>query len=128
MLSYVIAFFVAITVFGYVGLTKSMALIVSRPANTTISPGAKLPEPVYDPRKPTVAILLGNTATESTDFLGPYAMFAEAGIYKVYAVAASRDLRTLAGGLDVVPQLTFAELAQKLRKGRISSSSPRCPT
>ena len=30
-----------------------------------------------------------------TDFLGPYAMFAEAGVYNVYAVAASADVRTL---------------------------------
>jgi transcriptional regulator GlxA family with amidase domain len=117
MLSYVIAFFVAIAVFGYVGLTKSMALIASRPANTTISPGAKLPEPVYDPRKPTVAILLGNTATEATDFLGPYAMFAEAEVYNVYAIASSPSLRTLSGGLDVVPQLTFAELDALLTRG-----------
>jgi hypothetical protein len=78
-----------------VGFTKSMALIVSLPPNATISAGASLPAPVYDPRKPTVAILLGNTPTEATDFLGRYAMFAEAEVYKVYAIAASPQGKSL---------------------------------
>src|SRR6185436_16244687 len=101
MFSYVMAFVVAVAFFGYLGFTKSMALIVSLPPNATTSAGVSLPAPVYDPRKPTVAILLGNTPTEATDFLGPYAMFAEAEVYNVYAIAASHGLRTLTGGLDV---------------------------
>ncbi len=115
--SYVMAFVVAVAVFGYVGFTKSMALIVSPPPNATLSAAASLPAPAYDPRKPTVAILLGNTATEATDFLGPYTMFAEAEAYNVYAIAASHGLRTLSGGLDVIPQLTFAELDALLTRG-----------
>ena len=35
----------------------------------------------------------------------------------VDAVAASHDLRTLAGGLDVIPQLTFAELGALVPQG-----------
>jgi putative intracellular protease/amidase len=41
-------------------------------------------------------------------------MFAESGAYNVYTVAASRTLRTLTGGLDVVPHLSFDELADRL--------------
>jgi len=117
MFSYVMAFVVAVAFFGYLGFTKSMALIVSLPPNATTSAGVSLPAPVYDPRKPTVAILLGNTPTEATDFLGPYAMFAEAEVYNVYAIAASHGLRTLTGGLEVIPQLTFAELDALLTRG-----------
>jgi len=40
-----------------------------------------LPASNYDASKPTVAILLSNTQTESSDFLTPYAMFAESGAY-----------------------------------------------
>src|SRR5262249_38468343 len=54
---------------------------------------------------------------ESTDFLGPYAMFAESGRYNVYAVAESRRLRTLTGGLDVIPQLSFKDLFERLPHG-----------
>jgi putative intracellular protease/amidase len=61
-----------------------------------------------------VAVLLGNTPTEATDFLVPYAMFVESGAYNVYAVAETRAVRTLAGGVDVVPQVSFAELTSKL--------------
>ena len=52
--------------------------------------------------------------SEPTDVLGPYAMFAESGKYNVYTVAASRTLRTLTGGLDLVPHLSFEELAARL--------------
>ena len=41
-------------------------------------------------------------------------MFAESGAYNVYAVAETRELRTLTGGVDVVPQHSFAELAAVL--------------
>ena len=61
-----------------------------------------------------MAVLLGNTFSEPTDVLGPYAMFAESGEYNVYTVAASRTLRTLTGGLDLVPHLSFEDLAARL--------------
>jgi hypothetical protein len=38
-----------------------------------------------DPGKPTIAVVLGNTRTEATDFLAPYAMFAESEAYNVLA-------------------------------------------
>ncbi len=61
-----------------------------------------------------MVVLLGNTFSEPTDVLGPYAMFAESGEYNVYTVAASRTLRTLTGGLDLVPHLSFEDLAARL--------------
>src|SRR5919202_6460769 len=48
--------------------------------------------------------------------VSPYAMFAASGAYNVYAVAESRAVRTLAGGVDVVPQFSFSELAAQLHR------------
>ena len=117
ILGFSLAFIAAVLFAGYVGFTKSMSVMMA-PAGKALSASVvPRPAPLHDAGKPTVAILLGNTPTEPTDFLGPYAMFGESGAYNVYAVASSRSLRTLAGGLDVVPQLSFAELAAQLPRG-----------
>jgi len=74
-----------------------------------------------DPGQTNRAILLGNTRTEATDFSPVCPCLPESGAYNVYAVAESRTVRTLAGGVDVVPQVSFAELAARL--GAIPTSS-----
>ena len=111
-----LAFGVSIALAGYIGITKSMRVMTApAPApGSLVSPAVPLPPPVHDPHKPTVTVLLGNTLSEPTDVLGPYAMFAESGEYNVYTVAASRTVRTLTGGLDLVPHLSFEELAARL--------------
>jgi len=95
-------------------ILKSMRVVTAPAPAALVSSAVPLPPPVHDPYKPTVAVLLGNTFSEPTDVLGPYAMFAESGEYNVYTVAASRTLRTLTGGLDLVPHLSFEELAARL--------------
>jgi AraC family transcriptional regulator, transcriptional activator FtrA len=97
-----------------VGLISSAGLVMAPARAEQVATVVPRPTADHDPGKPTVAILLGNTRTEATDFLAPYAMFAESGEYNVYAVAESRSVRTLAGGVDVVPQLSFAELTARL--------------
>jgi hypothetical protein len=64
----------------------------------------------HDPRKPTVAIVLGADVTEITDMVAPYEMFARAGRYNVYAVAPTAASTTLTGGLRVRPHYSFEEL------------------
>ena len=64
----------------------------------------------HDPRKPTVAIVLGADVTEITDMVGPYEMFARADRYNVYAVAPTAASTTLTGGLRVRPHYSFEEL------------------
>src|SRR5947209_13416521 len=108
-----LAFGVSIALAGYIGFSKSMRAMTA-PAPAALVSSIPLPPPVHDPHKPTVAVLLGNTVSEPTDVLGPYAMFAESGEYNVYTVAASRTVRTLTGGLDLVPHLSFEELAARL--------------
>jgi len=99
---------------GYIGFSRSMRVMTTPAPGAQVSSAVPLPPPVHDPRKPTVAVLLGNTFSEPTDVLGPYAMFAESGEYNVYTVAASRTVRTLTGGLDLLPHLSFEDLATRL--------------
>jgi AraC family transcriptional activator FtrA len=102
--------FVGIFLTGLIGLLASASHIMASPDAAEVAAVAPAQAPRHDPTKPTVAVVLGDTRTEATDFLAPYAMFAASGAYNVYAVADSPAVRTLAGGVDVVPQLTFAEL------------------
>jgi putative intracellular protease/amidase len=72
--------------------------------------------PKYDANKPTVAVLLANEVTEVFDFLVPYKMFAMTEAYNVYGVAPDREIKSLTGGLDVVPHYSFDELDTMLGK------------
>lgn len=112
---YTLSALLAVALAGYVGIIRSAGIIMAPAPEASAAAVVLGPTPAYDAGKPTVAILLGNTRTEATDFLTPYAMFAESGAYNVYAVAASRELRTLAGGVEVMPQFSFAELAAQLQ-------------
>lgn len=114
IIGYTLSALLAIVVAGYIGIIRSAALIMAPAPEALAAAVVPQPTPGYDADKPTVAVLLGNTRTEATDFLAPYAMFAESGAYNVYAVAESRAVRTLAGGVDVVPQFSFRELAARL--------------
>jgi len=109
-----LAFWASVALAGYIDLLKSMRAMTAPAPAALVSSTVPLPPPVHDPHKPTVAVLLGNTTSEPTDVLGPYAMFAESGEYNVYTVAASRTIRTLSGGLDMVPHLSFEDLATRL--------------
>jgi protein-S-isoprenylcysteine O-methyltransferase Ste14/putative intracellular protease/amidase len=99
---------------GYIGFSESMKVMTAPAPARVVATAVPAAPPVHDRNKPTVAVLLGNTLSEPTDVLGPYAMFAESGAYNVYTVAASRTVLTLTGGLDLVPHLSFAELADRL--------------
>ena len=109
-----LAFGLSVALAGYIGFSKSMRVMTAPAPAALVSSTIPQPPPVHDPHKPTVAVLLGNTSSEPTDVLGPYAMFAESGEYNVYTVAAARTVRTLTGGLDLVPHLSFDDLTARL--------------
>lgn len=69
-----------------------------------------VPAPAYDPARPTVVVLLGNGASQITDVLAPYEMFARTGKYNVYTVAPERKPALLTNGLRVLPHLGLREL------------------
>ncbi|MDM5277491.1 DJ-1/PfpI family protein [Paenibacillus silvae] len=72
--------------------------------------------PAYDAKKPTVAVLLSNEVTEVFDFLVPYEMFALTGKYNVFSVAPDSEIKSLTGGLDVIPHYSFADMDKMLGK------------
>ncbi|MFC0212253.1 DJ-1/PfpI family protein [Paenibacillus chartarius] len=69
-----------------------------------------LQKPAHHSNKPTIAVLLGNEITEGLDFTIPYQIFSMTGAYNVYAVAEDTNVRSLSGGVDVIPHYSFKEL------------------
>jgi AraC family transcriptional regulator, transcriptional activator FtrA len=125
-LIYLAAFIVPIAVTGTIGLITSVSSSIPRPADAAAHAATIVPPPAppYDASKPTVAVVLGEQEHEITDTIGPYAMFAETGLYNVYMVAQTRAPRAMAprtgyaltGAIDLVPHFTFAELAALLSR------------
>jgi putative intracellular protease/amidase len=78
--------------------------------------GVKVPQ--YDPHKPTVAVVMADSTipTEDFDFLIPYTLFSMTDAYNVYAVAPDNNIKSLSGGLDVVPHYSYKELDELLGK------------
>lgn len=80
------------------------------------APEAAVPRgPVaIDPDRPTVAIVLGEEGANVADVLAPYEAFAAARRFNVLTVAPSDRPVTLTGGLDLVPDMSFAQLRNAL--------------
>jgi putative intracellular protease/amidase len=113
IVGYCLAFIVPVIAAAAYGYVSTMSLTLPLP--TPLAASARdTPLKSYDPAKPTVAIVLGRRGTESTDFLIPYELFSRADAYNVYAVAPERTMTSLSGGLEVVPDYTYAELAALL--------------
>ena len=81
----------------------------SAPASTV---GAA--RPPHDPRKPTAVVLVGNHGANVADALVPFDILATTGAFNVYTVAPERRPVPLLGGLDLVPDLSLAELSAML--------------
>ncbi|OXM83078.1 DJ-1/PfpI family protein [Paenibacillus rigui] len=112
VLTFVI-FFGGIGAYGYIRSNQEYW----KPARQTPMPalqGVSVPE--HNPKKPTVAVLLSNPTTEVFDFMVPYEMFAMTESYNVYAVAPDKNVKTLTGGLDLMPHYSFDELDRLLGK------------
>ncbi|WP_336790025.1 DJ-1/PfpI family protein [Paenibacillus sp. MMO-177] len=112
---YLVVFIVIVGGTGAIGyvhtMNTGMSVYDKAPPSLT---NVKVPE--YDASKPTVSVLLANEATEVFDFLVPYEMFAMTKAYNVYAVAPDRQIKSLTGGLDVVPHYSFDEMDAMLGK------------
>jgi putative intracellular protease/amidase len=70
--------------------------------------------PRHDPDKPTAVVLLSNQGSEVADVLATYEVLSESGAFNVYAAAPEREVLPLSGSLDVVPQLSLAQLDRRL--------------
>jgi putative intracellular protease/amidase len=83
------------------------------------SPGPDRPvpaaaPPVHDPAKPTAVVVVGDRGAVVSDALAPYEILAATGRFNVYAVAPEREPKPLTGGLDLMPDLSFGDLAALL--------------
>jgi putative intracellular protease/amidase len=87
------------------------------PTAAKVGTGTYPRPPEHDPEKPTAVVLLSNQGSEVTDVLAPYEVLSEAGAFNVYAAAPEREAVPLSGGLDVLPQLSLAELDRRLGGG-----------
>jgi transcriptional regulator GlxA family with amidase domain len=70
--------------------------------------------PTADPGKPTAVVVLGSQGANAADVLAPFEVLAGTGGFNVHTVSARRQPVPLTGGLDLVPDLTFEQLADRL--------------
>jgi putative intracellular protease/amidase len=73
--------------------------------------------PTHDPGRPTAVILLGPEGANAADVLAPYEVFAATGAFNLYTVAPERQPVPLTGNLDLIPDLSLAQLDQRLPAG-----------
>lgn len=86
------------------------ALNALRTDGVTVAPTP----PAYDPAKPTAVVVVGDRGAVVSDTLAPYEILATTGAFNVYTVASESRPLPLTGGLDLVPDLTFAGLERLL--------------
>jgi len=99
--------------FGYIRSNHDYWL-PTRPTPMPALSDVSIPE--HNPNKPTAAVLLADPTTEVFDFIVPYEMLAMTKSYNVYAVAPDKNVKTLSGGLDLMPHYSFDELDRLLGK------------
>jgi putative intracellular protease/amidase len=87
-------------------------LYQARADAVTVAPLSRAAD--HDPAKPTVAFLVSAGGTQAADLFGPYEVLASTGRFNTYVVSPDARLVPLTGGLDLVPDLTFDELARLL--------------
>lgn len=63
------------------------------------------------PNQLVVAIVLGQTGTDTTDAFAPYEVFSSSPSFFVYTVAASAEAAPVDGSMAVLPDHTFDEVA-----------------
>ncbi|SCL70945.1 DJ-1/PfpI family protein [Micromonospora citrea] len=99
------------TAVGTLGVRRAAEEVYPQRVSDVAPP--ERPAPVLDPGRPTVAVVLGAAGANVADALAPYEVFAATGRFNVVTVAPTSDPVTLTGGLDLVPDLSFAELAAR---------------
>lgn len=113
---YVMTFVILFGGVGAFGYVRSNQEYWTPTRPTTIPALQSVSVPEHNPKKPTVAVLLSDPTTEVIDFIIPYEMFAMTEAYNVYAVAPDKNMKTLSGGLDLMPHYSFDELDRLLGK------------
>jgi putative intracellular protease/amidase len=106
---------VAVGAVGIAGATGE--IYTARGGSAPPAPVDAVAAPTHDPGKPTAVVVLGSEGANAADVLAPYEVLAHTGAFNVYTVAAKRRPVPLTGNLDLVPDLTFGQLDQRLPAG-----------
>jgi putative intracellular protease/amidase len=113
--------FLALVVTGVVGAVGIAGaygeVYAARDSGAPPVPVDAVAAPTHDPGKPTAVILLGSEGANAADVLAPYEVLAATGAFNLYTVAPERQPVPLTGGLDLVPDLSLAQLDQRLPGG-----------
>jgi hypothetical protein len=64
---------------------------------------------VFSPANPKVAVILASDRAGITDFLFLYQIHSSSGVYNAYTGELERKLTSVSGGLDLVPDFSFAK-------------------
>jgi transcriptional regulator GlxA family with amidase domain len=100
---------------GAVGIAGATgAIYTARDPAAPPAPVDTAAVPAHDPGKPTAVVVLGSQGANAADALAPYEVLAETGAFNLYTAAARRRPVPLTGGLDLVPDLTFGQLDDRL--------------
>jgi AraC family transcriptional regulator, transcriptional activator FtrA len=123
---YTLTFIISPILTGIAGINLSIKERLTTAQSSEIEENVK--PPIYDSKKPTVAVLLGYELTEAVDFIAPYELFSASEAFNVFAVAPEKQKTTLTGGLDVIPHYSFMELDELLKKEPDVMVIPFIPT
>lgn len=92
-----------------VGVSNATKQVYTAPPSRAL-PVQAPPLREHDPSKPTAVIVTGLHGTNAADTLAPFEVLAESHAFNVYTVAAEQVPVPLTGGLDLMPDLSFARL------------------
>jgi putative intracellular protease/amidase len=80
-------------------------------------PALELPEARAPTGLPVAVLLTSNLGTEVTDLFYPYAVLSASGAFDVVVVAPDRRLSPVTGGIDLLPDHSFASFAEAYPTG-----------
>ncbi len=88
---------------------------------------AAAPRPAHDAKLPTAVVVIGSKGANVADVLAPYETLSVSGEFNVYTAAPVRRPLPLTGGLDLVPDYSFAELDRRFPDGVNAVFAPAVP-
>ncbi|MDT0353389.1 DJ-1/PfpI family protein [Pseudonocardia charpentierae] len=105
----------AVVVVGAIGVADAAGEVYTfRGGDAPLVPRDAAAAPAHDLARPTAVIVLGSWGANVADALAPYEVLARTEAFNVYTVAPQRRPLPMTGGLDILPDLTFDELEQRL--------------
>jgi putative intracellular protease/amidase len=100
---------------------------VFTPREATAPAAPPAPAAAPDPQKPTAVVVMSNEGANAADALAPYEVLAATGSFNLYTATPDQRPVPLTGGLDLVPDLTLAELDRLLPNGADVVVVPELP-